>query len=253
MDSTANISEIFSSIQGEGKLLGARQLFIRFAGCDLRCAWCDTPDSLVKTKLCKYEICPGIRKYKSIQNPVSEKDLISILLNMDLDYHHSISITGGEPLLQYKFLDSCIPKLHKKSNKKNKFYLETGGHRPKELKKVVKHFDYVSMDMKLQSSTGLKDFYSTHEEFIDICLKNKKDFWVKIVVTSKTDVEDILHAVNTVKKFKKKIKIYLQPVTIINNIFPPDENELLNIFSSVLNEYQYVRVIPQVHAMSGIK
>ncbi|HPX77174.1 MAG TPA: 7-carboxy-7-deazaguanine synthase QueE, partial [Methanobacterium sp.] len=39
------ISEIFSSIQGEGKLVGRRQVFIRFSGCNLTCNYCDTPQS----------------------------------------------------------------------------------------------------------------------------------------------------------------------------------------------------------------
>lgn len=37
------ISEIFHSIQGEGKLVGMPSIFIRTSGCNLRCTWCDTP------------------------------------------------------------------------------------------------------------------------------------------------------------------------------------------------------------------
>lgn len=37
------ISEVFVSIQGEGKLTGTPSLFIRLSGCNLRCKWCDTP------------------------------------------------------------------------------------------------------------------------------------------------------------------------------------------------------------------
>ncbi|MDX9694125.1 MAG: 7-carboxy-7-deazaguanine synthase QueE, partial [Methanothermobacter sp.] len=41
----APIMEVFSSIQGEGLLVGCRQIFIRFAGCNLNCKYCDTPES----------------------------------------------------------------------------------------------------------------------------------------------------------------------------------------------------------------
>lgn len=37
------ISEIFHSVQGEGELTGVPSVFIRTSGCNLRCAWCDTP------------------------------------------------------------------------------------------------------------------------------------------------------------------------------------------------------------------
>ena len=37
------ISEIFYSIQGEGRLSGVPSVFIRTSGCNLRCVWCDTP------------------------------------------------------------------------------------------------------------------------------------------------------------------------------------------------------------------
>ena len=38
----AKINEIFSSIQGEGPVVGYKQLFIRFCGCNLNCNYCDT-------------------------------------------------------------------------------------------------------------------------------------------------------------------------------------------------------------------
>ena len=45
----ANISEIFQSIQGEGKYAGASQVFVRFFECNMHCAWCDTPHAIGDT------------------------------------------------------------------------------------------------------------------------------------------------------------------------------------------------------------
>jgi 7-carboxy-7-deazaguanine synthase len=43
------LSEIFVSFQGEGAHVGRRHLFVRLAGCNIRCRYCDTPDSLDRT------------------------------------------------------------------------------------------------------------------------------------------------------------------------------------------------------------
>ena len=53
MRETGNVSEIFVSFQGEGLHAGRRQLFVRFAGCPLRCRYCDTPESLVPVPECR--------------------------------------------------------------------------------------------------------------------------------------------------------------------------------------------------------
>jgi 7-carboxy-7-deazaguanine synthase len=74
------ISEIFYSIQGEGRLLGVPSVFVRTSGCNLRCRWCDTPYTSWKPE----------GKTWSIKNIVAEVGRFPT---------RHVVITGGEPLL----------------------------------------------------------------------------------------------------------------------------------------------------------
>jgi 7-carboxy-7-deazaguanine synthase len=73
------IADIFTSLQGEGKNQGRPCLFIRLAGCNLNCRWCDTPESRAGGR----EMPAG-----AILEAVGRTD------------PSLICITGGEPLLQ---------------------------------------------------------------------------------------------------------------------------------------------------------
>ena len=248
------LNEVFSAVQGEGPLVGVRQLFIRFSMCDLRCIWCDTRESLIRQDYCNVETKAGSRDFIQIKNPVTMNDLLFYLKNLDLLNHHSISITGGEPLLQYKFLENFL--LQFKNQFKLPVYLETAGHKPHELKSVIKYVDYISMDIKLPSSSRNKELWDAHKKFLATSVSSNKEVWVKIVVTRDTSILDLFISVNLVKaicKNKKAVEIFLQPVTKIRDILPPTEKELLNMQSKLLEIYPYVRVVPQMHVLGGIK
>ncbi len=75
---TLPIAETFSSIQGEGKLTGVPSFFIRLSGCNLRCAWCDTP----------YASWEPERTMRTVQS-----------LLEDASGARHVVITGGEPML----------------------------------------------------------------------------------------------------------------------------------------------------------
>ncbi len=74
------VSEIFYSIQGEGRLAGVPSAFVRTTGCNLRCAWCDSP-------------------YTSWQPEGDERSIESILAELATYPTRYVVITGGEPLL----------------------------------------------------------------------------------------------------------------------------------------------------------
>ena len=75
------IAEIFYSIQGEGELTGVPSVFVRTSGCNLRCAWCDTP-------------------YAS-WNPEGEQRTVAQIV-ADVETHATaqhVVLTGGEPMI----------------------------------------------------------------------------------------------------------------------------------------------------------
>jgi len=74
------IAELFYSIQGEGSLLGVPSVFIRTSGCNLRCAWCDTP-------------------YTSWQPEGTDLDLSQILDEVAAHPARHVVVTGGEPMI----------------------------------------------------------------------------------------------------------------------------------------------------------
>ncbi len=253
-----NLSEIYSSIQGEGLLVGVRQIFVRLCGCDLRCVWCDTPDSLTKTEYCEYEDKVSSRQIKKIKNPIKLNDFITIFTALKPAFHHSVSFTGGEPLLQSRALLEIITQI------KNKFsipvYLETGGHRPENLLEIIHLLDYVSMDFKLPSSSKTNPLWDDHEKFLSICIESDKlkNVWVKVVITDETNLDEIIKAINIVQSLnskysKKPIEIIIQPVTEENGVKSLTQEALLNISLILLEHYQYIRVLPQVHKLVGQK
>jgi organic radical activating enzyme len=81
------LSELFSSIQGEGPSAGAPSVFLRLAQCNLHCVWCDT----------KYTW--DFRSYK-YEDEVHVEDVASVARRVGALSGNRLVITGGEPLLQ---------------------------------------------------------------------------------------------------------------------------------------------------------
>lgn len=187
----ARISEIFSSLQGEGKYTGARQVFVRFFGCDIHCAWCDTPHSIGDTTRHFQEYTP--------------ETLLAAVDDL-WDGCHSVSLTGGEPLVQADFLQGFLPRL--KAQGKTT-YLETSGTLPDRLQGVIEHVDIVAMDLKLPSSTRLRPFWDEHAAFLNVA--GGKDTFVKAVISSATSREDIAAAVKLVARVRPQTLFVLQP------------------------------------------
>jgi 7-carboxy-7-deazaguanine synthase len=149
------VKEVFSSIQGEGALVGVPMNFIRFTKCNLRCSWCDTDFASGK--------------------PLSEKELLK-KLEKKIKW---VSLTGGEPLMEEDLLD-LISYLKMEGFR---ICLETNGSIFK--RKIFDSSDFISMDLKPPSSGNS----NINRKALDYCLSNPGKSQIKVVIADKKDIE----------------------------------------------------------------
>lgn len=167
MEPTINIIEKFKSIQGEGIHSGLPTFFIRLAGCNLRCSYCDT----------KYAYGQG--KKMSIRLIVAEARTQGINL---------ICITGGEPLNQ-KNAKVLINSLLRAG-----FYIDIETNGSKEIRKFPNSKKILySLDIKCPSSLMHKEMY-----FNNLMELKEKD-QVKFIMKSQVDYK---FAKDIIKKYR---------------------------------------------------
>ena len=232
-DKKADITEVFSSIQGEGIFLGAKQIFVRFKECNINCIFCDELKKLSPKAYSPLQLMNEVRSLEKSKGA-----------------HHSVSLTGGEPLLYVGFLKEFL-KLLKKEHFKS--YLETNGILPKELAEVIEMIDIIAMDFKLPSSTGEKAYWKEHRQFLSIAMRKK--VFVKAVVTQNTTYEDIEKAIRLMRRINEKVPFILQPATPVKSGDKMVANKRLLEFLDIAsrNYLENIRVIPQIHKMLNVK
>lgn len=252
---TAHLIEVFSAIQGEGLNVGTRQIFIRFARCDLRCHFCDSAHTWNAPNTCQIEQNPGLRNFETHFNPVSIPILTKWVVRQNIpNLHDSISITGGEPLLSASFLQHFLPEIRAKTGLP--IYLETGGHRPKQLKMLSSYLDLVGMDIKLPSVSG-ETYWEQHREFLHICHETETPVFAKIVLSDNTSTEELIYACELIASVDPQTIVFLQPVTPLTSIpaatmetkREPSPQQVLDWQAMLKKIIKDVRVVPQTHKM----
>jgi 7-carboxy-7-deazaguanine synthase len=226
MTNKAKIIEIFTSIQGEGPYIGHKQLFIRFSGCNLRCNYCDTNEEFNGSCL-----------------EFSPEELRDYTQDFNLKTIHSISLTGGEPLIWADFLQKFLPLAN------SKIYLETNSTLKNNLEQIIDYIDIISADIKLPSASGIEGSFAIHDEFFKTAKKYDKEIFAKIVFDENILDNEIEHCLKLAEKYD--LPLILQSKTHEGKI-PVEPEKILEIFNKFLDNYPNVRVIPQVHKFLGV-
>lgn len=241
----APITEIFSSLQGEGLYLGERHIFIRFAGCPWRCRYCDTPDSLSAENQPTLTVQETLEKVADLAKEKPPR---------------AVSLTGGEPLLQVDFIEALLPPLKSMGHR---VYLETSATHPHLLRRVLDGVDVVAADIKLPSAIG-RPFWAEHEEFLR--LAGEKAF-VKVVLTDRTTDEEIEDTLSLLTRLSPVPPLVLQPVTPISDLSfrlqdaqstaplqvrPPSPPKMVTWWEWAKQKVPMVKMIPQLHPVWGM-
>lgn len=178
------VAEKFVSINGEGLLCGQLAVFIRFAGCNLDCSYCDT--AWANKKNVSFEL-------------MNEKDIYDYIKSTKVK---NITLTGGEPLLQ-----DGITELLKLISKDDmlRVEIETNGSIALEAFCKIKGFSRFTMDYKLPSSNMETKMLTENFKYL-----TDKDT-LKFVAGSMEDLEKTKYII---EKFKLsgKTNLYISPV-----------------------------------------
>lgn len=185
------ISEIFHSVQGEGKLTGTPSVFIRTSGCNLRCWFCDT-------------------RYASWE-PEGDSLNVEAIVDAATKWPTShVVITGGEPMIFEEIHELCV-ELHRK---KRHITIETAG----TIERSVP-CDLWSISPKLSNSTPIG--YATDEWIKQHDARRKKldvvrslmaqgDYQLKFVVGSILDAEEVLEYLKELGEWDRN-RVMLMP------------------------------------------
>jgi 7-carboxy-7-deazaguanine synthase len=214
------IKDIFYSFQGEGPWVGYPQIFLRFYGCNITCDYCDEPD-FVKDKK-KYSIEDCVAELKSFTN----KDV------------HSLSLTGGEPLMYADFIKQLAPHLDMP------LYLETNATLPKNLAKIKDDITYFSIDYKPGYETPFK-------ESLEL-LKDKEHVFIKYILCKDFPDKDIETVSELLKPYS--FPFVIQPVTpfaLVTEKASPED--IYRGYALAKKSISDVRVIPQTHKFINLK
>ncbi|MBI1971755.1 MAG: 7-carboxy-7-deazaguanine synthase QueE [Candidatus Aenigmarchaeota archaeon] len=194
------VNEIFYSVQGEGVSAGSPSVFLRLAGCNLHCWWCDTKYTWMFTESIKERIEKHVKKLGETQDDIKVYDMTTESKDLTaaqvLEKLHGFEckrlvLTGGEPTLQHndRELLALLGILREEG-----YYteIETNGT-------IIPNGKFVSLisqwnvSPKIESSGNEKIIREKPEcyEFY----KKLDGSWFKFVIVSEADLDEVLQII----------------------------------------------------------
>ena len=229
--------EIFTSVEGEGILYGTKTLFVRLAGCPFTCFYCDTKESLPLNSGEEYTI-------------EEANQLIDYNLK---DQTYKVNFTGGDPLIQHKAVALLAKHVQ---NKKIPTYLESSCFDIDRFNYVLPFIDIIKIEFKTKDSDFVdSDHYEQLINHAIKCLKSslsaKKKTYVKIVVSSKTQLNEFEQLINQIFDNISNDDLDGFVIQPTYGISEPTLEFLLDLYDVVYPHYFDVKVVPQLHKFIG--
>jgi 7-carboxy-7-deazaguanine synthase len=227
------VMEIFGpTIQGEGMVIGRKSMFVRTAGCDYQCVWCDSAFTW-----------NGTEKHRV--RMMEPAEILSELKRLGGDRFNHITITGGNPALIGDPMAHFIEFCHEEGFRVG---LETQGSRMQDW---FYQIDDLTLSPKPPSS-GMQTNWQVLDDIVDRLQRQNVHFSLKIVVF---DENDLTYAKSVFSRYPQVAEKYIQPGN--GRVDQPGDisQYLLERLEWLFNvtiqdpELNAVRVLPQLHAM----
>lgn len=226
------VIEIFGpTVQGEGMVIGQKTMFVRTAGCDYSCVWCDSAFTW-----------DGSGKKET--RMLSAEEIVEGLQAAGGNTFSHVTISGGNPAL-LPHLEELIELLHTRGIQ---VALETQGSKWQDWFLLI---DELTLSPKPPSSKMNTD-WSVLDAIVDKLAANGRNFSLKVVVF---DEQDLKYATSVHHRYKD-VPFFLQAGN--DDVKEPDSSLLLNrlmqkyvwLVETVMAsaELTNVRVLPQLHA-----
>lgn len=183
------VMETFYSIQGEGYNTGKAAFFIRLAGCDVGCVWCDVKESWDAKQ-------HSVRSIKELIAEIKSSGAVNVI------------ITGGEPCMYN--LDSLTAEL---KNHNLNIWLETSGAYP-----ITGTFDWICVSPKKFKFPVTESLKKANE--LKVVIYNKSDFdWAE--ENKSGSLKETSGSIEQLLKTKKNCHFFLQPeYSVFEKVMP---------------------------------